>query len=129
MDTTTDLAPLHDSVRIVAAPHPLRMDTVEARVPHGLTIAGILGRADLHAHVWLGDREVPRELWSRIRPKPGTQLTVRVLPQGDDILRPILMIGVMAAAIAAPFALGLAPGVLDPGRVLAGDLQPVGESA
>ncbi len=94
-------------------------------VPAGGTIAEIMASLALDpvlaasAHVWLCDaamtREpVPlaREYWHRVRPKPGTVVTVRVAPRGGgggkSPLRVVLTIAVIAAAMALGPAIGAA---------------------
>src|SRR3546814_9747111 len=61
----------------------------------------------LHAHVWIGPHKIERHLWHRVRPNPGVELAIRVVPQGDgggkNPLRIFLMVAVMALSIAAPY--------------------------
>ncbi|MBK8909043.1 MAG: hypothetical protein IPM60_14450 [Rhodospirillales bacterium] len=94
----------------------------------GGTVAEILADAGMdpvlaaHAHVWIGDgamtREpvpVARQHWHRVRPKPGTVLTVRVVPRGGgggggkNPLRAVMMI---AVAVLAVYTGGLAAGLM-----------------
>ena len=59
------------------------------------------------AHVFLGDIEVNPEYFHVIRPHPGVQITVKILPQGDGILRAVAFI---ALAVAAAYTGGAAFG-------------------
>ncbi|ACL61423.1 conserved hypothetical protein [Methylobacterium nodulans ORS 2060] len=49
--------------------------------------------------VTIGDEEVLPAIWHRVRPKPGTQLIIRPVPQGD-IMRNVLTIAVTVGALA-----------------------------
>jgi hypothetical protein len=99
-----------DAVRLVACPHPFAAARVDLTVEAGLTIAEILEVAQADpilrrfAAVYVGDHFVPREHWRRVRPKPGSLVALRVVPQGGDrkVLRTLLTIAVVAAAIAVP---------------------------
>jgi hypothetical protein len=82
-------------------------------MPAGLSIAEILERVQprellrRRAYVAVGDWTVPRELYSSVRPKPGTRVTIRMLPSGGgsrDILRIVLLVAIAAAAVALPLA-------------------------
>lgn len=84
---------------------------VRLEVEAGQTLAGIVaialpmaGEAELDAcRVALvtpaGQEVIPRHLWSRIRPRPGVHVVIRVVPQGDT-LRSVLSVVVMVAATA-----------------------------
>lgn len=72
--------------------------------------------------------------WSRVRPRAGVNIIVRVVPTGNDVIRPLLQIAIAVAAIAlgqvwaAPLALGLgisaatATGLITLGVTLVGNL-------
>ena len=108
-----------EMVRIAAASNPLTTDIADYLLPQGSTIEELLAivQADPvlrdHAHVFIGDRYVARELWGMVKPRAGTLVSVRVFPRGGDgknPLRTILTIGVLAAAFFAGPALGAALG-------------------
>lgn len=100
-------------------------------IPAGGTVAEIVAGAGMdpvlaaHAHVWLGDGAMSRDPvpvarthWHRLRPKPGTVLTVRVVPQGGggggggkNPLRVVLTIAVVAAAFVLGPVVGAALGL------------------
>lgn len=117
------MSDISDDVKITAALHPFRVERADFTVPAGLTVTEIfeviqpdplLRRA---AHVYVGEYYVPRENWSRVRPKPGSQLTVRaiVAPQGGggggkDLLRVILLVAIAASALIFGPMLGAALG-------------------
>ena len=115
------LAPGEGLVRVSACPHPFSMARVDLSVEAGATLAEIFARAQpdavlrRHAHVFVGDHYIPRENWHRVRPKPGTTVSIRVVPSGGgggggkNPLRTILMIAVLAAATA------VSAGALGPG--------------
>lgn len=70
------------------------------------------------AHIYIGDNYIPRKHWARVKPKPGALVSVRAIvapqgggAQGKDIMRSVLLIAVMAAAIAFGPALGAAFGL------------------
>ncbi len=121
-----------DACRIVARPHPFSTERTECTVKAGATIAELLAEAvpdrALHhyAHVSLIDdvmaREpmpLPREVWGRVRPKPGTRVQITLVPMGGgggggkNPLRTVLSI----AVIAASFFLGATVGGLILGEV------------
>ena len=94
-------------VRIVAAPHPFKTERVDFWLPEGRTVQEYLDIAQpdpglmMNAHVFVGDQYVPRECWSRVRPKAGVTVTARVVPTGGGSggkspLRIFMMIAVMA---------------------------------
>jgi hypothetical protein len=102
-------------VLVHAMPHPLKAELLTAEVPEGLTLAEILGNPPSHFQVWIGDVHVPRERWRFVRPKAGAIVTVKALAHGggsggggDKAVRTVLQIGVLAAALWVPGALGLA---------------------
>jgi hypothetical protein len=64
-----------------------------------------------HAHIFINDIRIPKENWHKVRPKRGTMITIRVIPQGGggggkNPLRTILMIAVIAASFAFGGPLG-----------------------
>lgn len=121
-------------VRLVAAAHPLKVELLDLAVPQGLTLAEMLRLAQpdpmllRDAVIYVGDQEVPRELWHRVRPHAGAQVTARVVPHlrggggggggGKNVARVVLMIAVVVAAIYLGPIIG--PGVVGAGAVEAG---------
>ncbi|WP_439578272.1 hypothetical protein [Elioraea sp.] len=119
-----------ETCRIVARPHPFSSERIDRTVKAGATIAELLAEAVpdrvLHgyAHVSLIDDAmtcetvpVPREVWTRVRPKPGTRVQITLVPmgggRGKNPLRTLLSI----AVIAASFFLGATVGGLLIGEV------------
>jgi hypothetical protein len=110
-------------------------------VAPGCSIADIVTRAYpalLPAHrallrVTIGEQEVIPAIWAQVRPKPGAQLVIRPVPQGD-IMRNVLSIAVTVGALAlgqfyAPALAGalgignsLAQGLITGTALLAGTL-------
>ena len=72
------------SVRWTLVARPFSTDREERLAPYGLTLAEMLEQSDLPQRYWpyiqvfVDDEEVPREWWSRVRPKPNARLFVRV---------------------------------------------------
>ncbi|NAZ37137.1 host specificity factor TipJ family phage tail protein [Rubellimicrobium sp. CFH 75288] len=123
------LAPLPVPVRTVAVrPHPFQAEPVRVTVGEGLTVEQIVAAAGLRpdffpfVRVWINDAEIDRRYWAQVRPKPGRQVYVAVVPQGGDggVLRSVLMLVVSVAASA--FAPGIA-GALFPATMKAGGLM------
>lgn len=106
------------SVHAFGYASPLRGKRLSVRVAAGLSIRDILDQAlaenpgsalaeDFVVHV---DGElVPREWWSRVRPKPGATITFIPRPKGGNVLKSVLMVAIAVAAlvVAAPIAAGL----------------------
>jgi hypothetical protein len=96
---------------VVAKPHPFDCETVFCQFRHGMTIAEALGEHASHsAQVILGGVEVPRELWSKVRPRIGMPVEVILYPQGGNggkVLRIVAIVALMyltAGASAGLFA-------------------------
>ena len=119
------------SNRVVGALNPFTVERIDRSVPAGLTIVEMLAAVEAdpvltaYGHVHLVDAAmtgepvyVPRDLWSRVRPKPGVTLVVRAAPAGGgggggkkNPLRTILSLAVIAASFAVGgFVSGLALG-------------------
>jgi hypothetical protein len=115
-----------DDLRIVACPEPFNTRRIDRHTPAGVSLAELLEEIQpnpvlrRHAHISIGDHLVPPENWHRVRPKAGTTVYIRVVPSGgggsSKILRILLTFAVLAAAIAAPYAIpgiaGVAAGAL-----------------
>lgn len=97
-------------VRVSGLFHPFRFDDRrDYMAPAGATIAEMLAATGADpillrsAYVFLGDDLIAREYWHVVRPKPGTAVTVRVVPQGGgggkNPLATVLSIAVIAAAV------------------------------
>jgi hypothetical protein len=115
------------TAQLVAWPHPLRSDRLELAVPEGATLAEIVVLARLdpmlarHAQLWLCDSDqrsepwpVPRVHWSRVRPRAGTIVQLRVVPSGGGggkVLRTVLQIAVIVASVALTAAGGPLGGI------------------
>ena len=110
------IPPIKPSLTVSACPHPFEQRRIDYAVPAGLTIAEIIEVIQpdpllrAHGRVFIGEHLILREHWHRVRPAPGVQLTIRLLPSGGGGLRIGLMIGIAVLAIAAMvFAPYLAP--------------------
>lgn len=116
------LLPGEDTVPFIGAMHPLKVERTEVHMPAGLSIQEMLVRAQpdpallRDAVVFVDDWEIPRENWATVRPRPGRQVTARVIPVprggggggGKSPLRTILTIAVLAATIYFAAPLGAA---------------------
>lgn len=102
----------------------LALDSIfDAQRRHALTVAPGASVADIVTraypallpahrallHVTINGSNVLPEIWAQVRPKPGTQLVIRPVPQGD-IMRNVLTIAVTVGALALGqfYAVGLA---------------------
>ncbi|QDP47464.1 MAG: hypothetical protein GOVbin2371_49 [Prokaryotic dsDNA virus sp.] len=86
-------------------------EPAKLQLPHGLTVAEMLplalpaaSQADLHhCRVALVTREgmsiVHREHWARLRPRPGVQVVIRLIPRKEG-LRAVMTVVVAIAAVA-----------------------------
>lgn len=124
--TEVEALPPEKAVQFVGAMHPLKVETCELVMRHGLTIAEMLALAQpdpgllRDAVVFIDDVEVKREYWHLTRPKPGHVVTARVVPflrgggggggGGKSPTRTLLTIAVIAAAFFLGPALGAALG-------------------
>lgn len=119
----TELVPA-ESCRIVTRRNPFTTDRIERTVKAGGTLAELLAEAipdralHRHAHITLSDAAlaqkgevIPPALWHRVRPKPGTALTITLVPMGGGGKNPFRII-LSLAVIAASFAFGSALGAL-----------------
>jgi hypothetical protein len=84
-------------IRVVAAPHPLKFDTIEALFPAGLTVAEIIGRDDLPALVWVDGELIECEQWHEVIPQ--RHCLIKRVPADRNALR---MLAFLALAVFAP---------------------------
>lgn len=124
-----------DGVRVVARLHALREARTDRTVPAGLTVQEIAEEIypqrvpPLWVHLTddRGSMPLPREVWARVRPKPGTTVTMRPALHGDDAWRIVAQVALVVAAIAiavfAPPLIGpFAAALLGAGVAFAGNL-------
>lgn len=101
--------------QLVAQLHPFKVATDRFVVPEGLTLAEMMDLCAIdpimrtHAHVWIGDQYIPRDLWRVVRPKPDVPITLKVVPQGGggggggkNPLRAVMTIAIIVASIYFP---------------------------
>jgi hypothetical protein len=96
-----------NAVHVLARPRPFAAERADLAVPARLTLAEIVGVAipdpawHDHAVVLIGDERIERRWWHRLRPKPGTFVTVHIVPRGQNGWRIAGMIGIAVLAITA----------------------------
>ncbi len=109
---------------LVYSPHPL-LPAAGRRIEHepfleGETIEAYLGRIGIRirgpAVVSINGARLPRKLWRRARPKPGTTITIRAGVAGGgggskDPTRTVISLGLLAAGQA--WGLGLGTSVVE----------------
>lgn len=105
-------------VPVSAIAHPFDLKRVDYEVPAGLTIAEIIEYIQPdpilreHGVVFIGEQLISKEYWNRIRPKPGTLISIRLLPKGGGALRMVAMVALVVVATVATFYIGGLPGAL-----------------
>ncbi len=119
-------------IGILALPHlDPAFGRIEARALPGSSIADIIARTLPQAigavrermRVTIGAHVILPGLWHAVRPKPGAQVVIRVVP-GDDLLRNVLTIAVTVGALALGqfYAPALAGSLLGFGGAASGGL-------
>jgi hypothetical protein len=123
-------------VPMVVCPRPFTFEGRQLRsFAPGQSIAQLMRHCGLDpdvipARVFLDDQLIESAYWHRVKPKAGHLVSVRVIPegggQGKDVLRIVAMVGVIALAIAAPWAAGLAGSTLLASGTIGGALLTAG---
>jgi hypothetical protein len=96
---------------IVFRPHPFATPTHYAVAQDGQNVGEIVSGLELdpvyreYVRVWIDDIEVPVTHWDRVRPRPGRNVYVSVVPRGGggggkNLFRTIAFIAVAIAAVA-----------------------------
>lgn len=110
-----EILPPERSSSVTLQQHPFSQAHVRFEVAEGATIYAIVLSTGLrpsilkYVRVWIGDEEIPQEVWHLVRPKAGTQIYIKLTPQGGggSFMRTILMlVVVLAAAFIAPAIVG-----------------------
>lgn len=100
------------SCTLVACPNPMQpADRVFTHVPAGQTIAEMVGPDASHSlSVEVGGHPIPRELWGKVRPKPGQTIHATSYPQGGNGGKWARSVATIAIAVfawyAAPYLTG-----------------------
>jgi len=113
-----------EGVRVVAVPHPFKVQRVDMVVADNNSLGDILALAQpdtvlrRHAHIVLNDKIIPRSEWEAVYPKMNDLVTIRVVPMGGggggkNPLRTILTVAIIAAAFIAPYAINAYLGTLE----------------
>ncbi|MFH1158912.1 MAG: host specificity factor TipJ family phage tail protein [Pseudomonadota bacterium] len=99
------------TVSLTSCPEPFHVRSIQEQVPHGWTIAEMvlhaIPRVSIRqAHAFVNGDYIPQDKWLCVRPKPGTIVTIRVVPgKGGGGKNPIATVLSLALMVAAP-ALG-----------------------
>jgi hypothetical protein len=106
--TISSVSDARDMLHLSIAPHPFAVERIDQHIVAGATVDDIMAMAQpdallrRHAHVYLDGHYIPQEKWHRITPKPGTRLSVRMVPMGGgggkNPLRTVLSMAVMIAS-------------------------------
>ncbi|MBL8668827.1 MAG: hypothetical protein JNM48_15325, partial [Rhodospirillales bacterium] len=94
-----------DLTTVSCCPHPFEQRRVDFSVPAGLTIAEIVELIQpdplmrTHGVAFLGEDAIERAQWHRVRPKPGTYVSIRLLPAGGGGWRIAAMVGIAIIAV------------------------------
>jgi hypothetical protein len=106
----------NSTLRSLILPHPFSNERIDRTIKVGATLAEILEDAGLpigpmrgfSIRVFIdGHGPIPREWWSRIKPKAGRIVTARIIPAnaggggGKNVLGMVLMVAVIVVAIVA----------------------------
>lgn len=109
--------------QLVACPSPISSESITLAVPRGTTILEALVAAKVKRHrdggfirVLVGDEDVPRSWWGRIKPKPGQLVTARSVP-GDPVSLFFAIGGAIGSSLIGTGA-GLAAGLSIAGGIL-----------
>lgn len=118
-------------VPIVAAAHPFRQEVTRLELPEGATLADMLAAAQpdpvlrAHAHIFIDGDLIAPEHYGIVKPKPGHEITIRVVPAGGgDSKSTIRLIGILVITIVASVI-----GQVYVGPLLAGSLGATGAAA
>ena len=91
---------------VMAKPHPLKTQTYLAVFPEGTNLQQVVGdKADDTLEVRVEGEFIPREMWERIRPKTGTQISIVRYPKGRTVKKIVGVILLVIIAIYAPYLL------------------------
>lgn len=104
MAESLELATVGPSTIVVAKPHPLSSDVVQAEFPLGFSIAEILGPEAVCCKVEIGGMDIPSEWWPHVRPRLGVAVYITRFPQGGGGFKAIFRI-IAFAALAVGMAL------------------------
>ena len=90
----------------MAKPHPLKTQTYFSVCPEGTNLAQVVGsRADDTLEVSIEGEHIPKDMWERIRPKTGTQVSIVRYPKGRTVKKIVGVILLVIIAIYAPYLL------------------------
>lgn len=101
-----------DTVHVSIVDHPFRTEARQFTASAGLSIAEIVAEIQPdpvlrgYGLAWINGNSIPYENWHLVRPKPGTYLDIRMLPQGGgggkNPFRILLTIALIVASVAIP---------------------------
>ncbi len=102
-----------EGVKVIAAPHPFKVERLDTFIPQGISLSEILEIIQpdsvlrTYAHIFINDILIPKSEWENRCPNEGDVVTIRVVPMGGggggggkNPLKTILTIGIIAASLA-----------------------------
>lgn len=120
MTATNNIPTPQHSLYYAISPHPFAAERMTGEIAAGDSIARIIATLQPdpalrpYAHVYIDGDYIPQNRWTRVRPKAGHRLTIRMVPMGGgggkNPLRTVLSLAVMAAVPAVAAGLGSALG-------------------
>lgn len=97
---------VNNAVNVFASPLPFSNLRVHHFIPEGATLADMVEAVagkDLEAVVFINDHIIFRDNWHLVRPKQGTLVNIRIVPQGGGGKNPLSALLSIALLIAAPY--------------------------
>lgn len=109
-------------MRVVALPRPFSTERIVTNVLEGNTLKELMDIAGIsdpvlasHCRVFIDDMLIEPKNFHRVRPKAGTQISIRVVPHGGGGKSParlvLTLVVMVAAAYLAPIIVGAATGL------------------
>jgi hypothetical protein len=119
-------------ITVVGSKTPFRLERISCVAPSGQTIAELIGQAcggkidpDLltFGRAFVGPELYEPKVWHRVRPKPNTVLSFRIIHEDSTALKIVLSIAIVVAAVyAGPLIAGAALGTTAGAAATAGAL-------
>jgi len=103
-----------ENIQLVGKKHPLRSDKIYETFPEGITLYDMLKFTGFYPEkqnllVYIEDSLIKEKYWDIVRPKEGTLINVKAIPQSstdEDRQKTIRTVAMIGVAAAAPWAAG-----------------------